>query len=104
MPIRSPLKNFSLEKLLKIKSENYGDIDRGIDYAPSEVDQLIYEKQQRDDVIRFKRWLPFTEHDEYKLCSLCKQLKKREEFHKDKSKKLTGLRSHCKKCRMPIPF
>lgn len=98
MPMKSPPKNFSLKKLQQIKEENYSDLDRGIDYAPCEVDWLIWEKQAKE-----KPKLNLVPGD-LKWCSSCKTMKPNSEFHKDMSKKITGLRSHCKICRRKTPF
>lgn len=98
MGMKSPSKNFSLKRLQQIKVEYYSDLDRGIDYAPCEVDQLIWEKQSK---IKPKLFLVIGDH---KWCSSCKSVKPNSEFHKDLSKKMTGLRSHCKKCRVKVPF
>lgn len=96
--MKSPAKNFSLKRLLQIKDEYYSDLDRGIDYVPCEVDELIWEKQKK---IKPKLYIVVGDS---KWCSSCKTMKPNTAFDKDVSKKLTGLRSHCKICRRKVPF
>jgi len=102
MGMKSPQKNFTLDYLLKIKSENYGDIDKGIDFAPDEVDQLIWAKEPLyySKQVFNRGELPPVFH---KWCRSCKKLKLNTDFHIDNSKILKR-RSHCKICRKKTPF
>lgn len=106
---RSPSKYLSLKYLEKIRESYYCNLDKGIDYAPCEVDDLIFEKQLKKDVlnnIKQERERAIGEieqlkYEGFKWCSKCKDEKPFKEFHIDKSKKIFGLRSHCKDCRKP---
>lgn len=93
--------------LVKLREDDYCNKDKGIDYAPCEVDALIYRRQDQQGVKNNKvkeREIYFIEisqliEKKMKWCSDCKNDLPWDKFHKDKSKKLFKLRSHCKQCR-----
>jgi hypothetical protein len=111
MPSKSPSKHLSLKFLISIAESDFCNKDKGIDYEPSEVLALIYEKQSKtSEVLRLNldranklQIIELLKSVGKKICSSCGDAKKFEDFHKDRSKKVFVLRSHCKECR-GIPF
>lgn len=111
MPSLAPSKHLSLKYLIEISENYYCNLDKGIDYYPELVDELIYEKQNKK-FERLQKQLEKADNLQIielllksakKPCTLCRQILHFSEFHEDKSKKTFGLRSHCKGCRS-IPF
>jgi hypothetical protein len=111
MPSKSPSKYLSLKYLVSIAESDFCNRDKGIDYEPSEVLALIYEKQNKtSEVFQAKlerannlQIIELLLKSAKKPCTLCGQILHFSKFHKDKSKKSFGLRSHCRECRS-IPF
>jgi hypothetical protein len=107
MGTKTPSKFLSLAYLKMLQYEGYCNKERGIDYEPYEVDQLIWEKQTALDEKLHTMFL--REQEQYalhelkvkgkKYCSRCKKDKSFKEFSPDPSKKFFGLRSWCRVCR-----
>lgn len=111
MPSKSPSKHSSLKYLIFIAENDFCNKDKGIDYEPTEVLSLIFQKQNKTSDVLHRKLLKADEQQILELllktakktCTLCRQILRFSEFHKDKSKKTFGLRSHCRECRS-IPF
>lgn len=111
MPCRSPSKFLSLKYLIFIAENDFCNKDKGIDYEPTEILDLIHKKQAKtSEVLQAKlsraneaQIIELLVKAEQKHCSLCGHILHFSEFHKDLSKKTFGLKSHCKGCRS-IPF
>ena len=110
MGSKAPSKYCSLKFLLELKENYYCVLDRGIDYEPSEVDDLIYQKQHKInreyEEKSFKEMVEEQDERDRALkqrhCTNCRKVKKYGEFHRA-SDQSTGRRSHCKECRK-VPF
>jgi hypothetical protein len=107
MGMKSPSKFLSLSYLIELRDNDYCNKDRGIDYVPCEVDELIWAKQEEMQekiyIAQMKEQeefeLEMQKKKRVKTCTKCKREKNFDNFHIDKSKKNFGLRSHCLKCR-----
>lgn len=105
--LRSPSKHLTLEFLLLLRDSDYCNKDRGVDYAPCEVDDLIYEKQEaqqlearkREEKEQYEHALHLLKMSRRKVCTACGDPKDWKEFDRDVSKRIFTLRSHCKGCR-----
>lgn len=108
---RSPSKFLSIAFLTELQKNDYCNKDKGVDYVPCEVDELLWKKQGVQNETITKNILAKNFHEELalqkslgvKTCSKCKKTKNFEAFDIDKSKAYFGLRSHCKLCRA-CPF
>ena len=98
----------SLDYLLYVQAHYYSnpDVRPQPEYEPAEVDQLIWDKQQRKHEEENKhvdnRYCKKMFVEGKLQCTCCHLYKPFDEFHRAKDKK-TGHRSHCKECRK-IPF
>ncbi len=80
--MRSPSKFSSLVFLENVRDNDYCT-DKGIDYVPSEVDELIWGKQQRKDERDEEIYHREQKHHEFELlkskgkkyCSKCREIK-----------------------------
>jgi hypothetical protein len=90
-----------------LRENDYCNKDKGIDYVPCEVDQLYFGRMNKISDIKNRQQAKLLEAWEVqkykdrkeKWCAKCKNDFPWNHFHKDKSKKQFGLRSHCMTCR-----
>lgn len=105
MGTKTPSKYLSLKYLKDLQGSYYYCNQK--DFEPSEVDALIYWKQNKLDQIKLRKdeWAEYWNSQFYfksigaKMCSHCFSIKKVSDFHTDNSKSFFKLRSWCKKCR-----